>query len=430
MTASAKRRVVVTGMGLLTPLGIGLDEPWNALISGRSGIGPITKFDAAGLKTPIAGEVKDFDPKRYFSDVEVHKMDAFIQYAVVGGMLAMEHAGWYRDGKPRVPFESERFGCFLGVGMGGVPRIESTLASAPRVNGIPPSFIPAVIPNLAAGQLSVRFGLKGPSLCIATACSSGLHSVGEAYHYIERGIVDAALCGGAEGALTRATICGFNALRTLSRNYQSPETACRPFDYRRDGFVVSEGAGVLVLEALSLALERRAPIFAEIAGYGLSSDGYHITAPDPDGDGAYRSMKMAVADSGLNLEDFGYINAHGTATLYNDFVEVLAVKRLFGEAARRTPISSTKSSTGHLLGAAGAVETIFTALALYHGILPATLNFERADDPDHPSARYGCDPSMDYVPNEARARTVRAALCNAFGFGGANASLAIARWDG
>ena len=419
-------------MGLVTPLGTGLFEPWENLLSGRSGAGPITRFDPSRLKTQFACEVEGFDPLDHMPKSDVRKMDVFLQYGVSAGVIAMRDAGLDDGEITKLPVPAERFGAVLGVGMGGLPIMEAQARSyyVEGKNRFSPFFIPQIIPNLVAGHLSIQYGLKGPCLATVSACASGIHGVGEAFSYIQRGISDAVICGGAEGTITPLAIGGFNALRALSKRNDAPEEASRPFDRKRDGFVMGEGAGALVLEELSVAHDRGARIYAEVVGYGISGDGYHMTAPDPKGDGAYRCMKMAVDSSGRPHTDFGYINAHGTSTPLGDCGEVEAVKRLFGSHARSLAISSTKSSVGHLLGAAGGVETIYTALALHQGVLPATINFERTDDPDDPDAPGTCDPEMDYVPNQPRRVQVDAALCNAFGFGGTNGAIALARWEG
>lgn len=437
--ATNPRRAVVTGIGLVTPLGTGVRGPWEALLRGESGVGPITRFDPSRMKTQFAAEVRGFEPRDLMDKGEARKMDRFAQYGLAASVLAMRDAGLdgsagadLPGGTLRLPVPAERFGAVLGVGMGGLPIMEenAVLYHKEESTRFSPFFIPQIIPNLAAGQAAIRYGLKGPCLSTVSACASALHAVGEGYGYIQRGMCDAVLVGGAEGTISPLAICGFNALRALSTRNESPETASRPFDRARSGFVMGEGGGVMVLEDLDVARSRGARIYAEVIGYGISGDGHHMTAPDPAGDGAYRCMKMALEDSGLPAPDYGYVNAHGTSTPLNDYSEVEAIKRLFGDHAYRLAVSSTKSSIGHLLGAAGGVEAIFTALSLHDGVLPPTLNFERADDPDDPGRALMCDPHMDYVPRVARKAPLRAALCNAFGFGGTNGCIALARWEG
>jgi len=418
-------------VGLVTPVGTGVTEPWEALLAGQSGIGPITRFDASRLRTRFAGEVSGFDPLDYMSRNESRRMDAFVQYAVGAAAWAARDAGLESDDGVSLPAPVERVGCFVGVGIGGLTLMEEA-AVAYYQGGkarFSPYFIPQIIPNMAAGQVAIRFGAKGPCVCPTSACASGLHALGDALAAIRSGECDAAFCGGAEATITPLAIGGFSALRALSTRNDTPQTASRPFDGTRDGFVMGEGAGILLLEAEEVALDRGARIYATVAGFGRSGEGHHVTAPDPDAEGAHRCMRLAVESSGLDLEAFGYINAHGTSTPYNDYNEIVAVRRLFGDHAERLAISSTKSSLGHLLGAAGGVESALTALAVHHGSLPPTLNFERVDDPGRPGARWSCDPAVDYIPNEARSRRVDAALCNSFGFGGTNACVAIARWE-
>jgi 3-oxoacyl-[acyl-carrier-protein] synthase II len=425
------RRVVITGMGMITPLGCGLEGPWRAMLEGRSGVGPITRFDARTLSTRIAAEVKDFDVLQYMSRPESRKTDLFIQYAIAASEFAMQSAGFLKNGTVSLGVPATRAACIVGVGLGGLPVLETAIARAiddPNFS-VNPFVIPAVIPNLAASHLAMRYGLKGPSMCCATACASGLHSIIETYRYIADGSVDLGVAGGTEGAISPFTIRGFSALRALSINNDDPQRASRPFDYRRDGFVLGEGAGVVVLEERSLALERGARIYGEVVGYGLGADAYHITAPDPEGEGAFHTMKMAVDMSGLGRERFGYVNAHGSSTLLNDYVEVAAIRRLFVEHVYRMAISSTKSSIGHLLGGSGGVGAICTTLAIHEGWLPPTINLEHTRNPAKPDGKYFCDPEIDYVPGVAVERPIQAALCNSFGFGGANATLAIAKAD-
>lgn len=410
-----QRRVVVTGVGLVSALGIGSEETWEGLLAGRSGIGRISHFDASAFSVRIAGEVKAFDPLRFVEKKDVKKMDVFIQYAVAASGFALEDAGLAitRD-------NADRVGTFIGSGVGGFATIEREhrvlLESGPR--RISPFFIPAIIINLAAGQVSIRFGAKGPSSATATACSASAHAIGDAMKIIERGDADAMIAGGTEAAVTPMGIGGFAAMRALSTRNDEPERASRPFDKDRDGFVVGEGSGVLILEALESATARGARIYAELVGYGMSADAYHMTTPSEDGDGAVRVMSKAIADAGIRPDQVDYINAHGTSTEYNDRTETLAIKRVFGDHAQRLAVSSTKSMTGHLLGGAGGLEAGITALVLRHQKLPPTINYE-TPDPD-------CD--LDYVPNTSRSARVEYALSNSFGFGGTNAALLFRRY--
>ncbi len=411
------RRVVVTGMGCITPLGIGLDESWKNCVAGRSGVGPITKFDAAGYKTQIAAEVKGFDASAYMDRRELKKMDVFIQYAVAATRMALDDAGLEIREE-----EAHRVGVSIGAGLGGLPQIEAQhkvlLESGPR--RVSPFFIPMVIANLAPGYVSILTGAKGPNLSIVTACATGAHSIGEAWHMIRRGDADVMLAGGVESTITPLAVAGFNAMRALSTRNDEPERASRPFEKDRDGFVMGEGGAVLVLEELERARARGARIYAELVGYGATSDAYHITAPDPEGDGAARCMEAALRSAGMAPDEVDHINAHGTSTPFNDYYETLAIKRVFGEHAKRLWVSSTKSMTGHLLGAAGSVEAVFSVMALWEQVAPPTINYD-TPDPD-------CD--LDYVPNEARKGRIRAVLSNSFGFGGTNASLLFRRYEG
>jgi 3-oxoacyl-[acyl-carrier-protein] synthase II len=410
-----KRRVVVTGVGLVSALGIGTEETWEGLLAGRSGIGPITRFDASAFSVRIAGEVKGFDPLRFVDKKDVKKMDVFIQYALAASAFAVSDSGLEvtKD-------NAERVGVFIGSGIGGFATIEREhkvfLESGPR--RISPFFIPAIIINLAAGQVSIRFGAKGPNSATATACSASAHAIGDAMKIIERGDADAMIAGGAEAAITTMAVGGFAAMRALSTRNEEPERASRPFDKDRDGFVVGEGSGVLVLEALETARARGARIYAELVGYGMTADAYHMTTPSENADGASRVMAKAIADAGIRPEDVDYINAHGTSTEYNDRTETLAIKRVFGDHARKVAVSSTKSMTGHLLGGAGGLEAGIAVLALRDQKLPPTVNYE-TPDPE-------CD--LDYVPNVARSGRVEHALSNSFGFGGTNAALLFRRY--
>jgi 3-oxoacyl-[acyl-carrier-protein] synthase II len=404
--------VAVTGVGLVSPLGIGNDENWDALVAGRSGVGPITRFDASGFACRIAGEVKGFDPSLYIEKKEIKKMDTFIHYAMAAAQFAMKDSELpVNDGN------RERIAVVIGSGIGGLPIIEETqknyLQKGVRV--ISPFFITALIANEAAGNVSIRYGLKGPNLTTVTACTTGAHAVGEAYRMIQYGDADAAIAGGTESVITPLAVGGFAVMRALSTRNDEPERASRPWDLDRDGFVMGEGAGLVILEEWEAAKKRGARIYAELVGYGLSGDAYHIAAPSEDGDGPARVMKNALFDAGIEPEQVGYINAHGTSTPMGDRVETIAIKMVFGEYAKKVAVSSTKSSTGHLLGAAGGLETGIVALALHHGILPPTINYE-TPDPE-------CD--LDYVPNVAREKRVEYALSNSFGFGGTNGCLVL-----
>ncbi len=408
--------MVVTGVGLVTALGTGTEETWTGLCDGRSGVGPISRFDSTEFSTRIAAEVKDFDPLRWFDKKDLKKMDYFIYYAVAAADFAMNQSGLKID-----PELSERVGVFIGSGIGGFTVIErehqALLEGGPRK--ISPFFIPSSIINLAAGQVSIRFGARGPNSAPCTACSSGAHAVGDAFRVISRGDADAMICGGSEAAITPMGVGGFAAMRALSTRNNEPQRASRPFDAKRDGFVVGEGAGVLVLEDIEHAKRRGARIIAELAGYGMSGDAYHITLPPDDGRGAHRVMLNALTDAGIRPDEVDYINAHGTSTPPNDRIETYAIKKLFGEHAKKLAVSSTKSMIGHLLGAAGAVEAGISSLVVERGIIPPTINYENPD-PD-------CD--LDYVPNQVRRQDVRYALSNSFGFGGTNASLLFKRYE-
>ena len=410
-------RVVVTGLGALTPLGNTAEEFWAALLQGRSGIGPITKFDATGYPTRIAGEVRNFDPLKFVDRKEARRLDPYLHYAIAGSCMAVDDAGL-----ELAKLDSERFGVLIGSGIGGI----TTLLEGERTrldkgfDRVSPFVIPMLIINMASGLVSMRFGAKGPNSAVVTACATGNHALGEAYRLIQRGEADVMIAGGAEAMIVPLTIAGFCAMKAMSTRNDEPARASRPFDAARDGFVCSEGAGILVLETLEHASRRDARIYAEIVGYGMSGDAHHMTAPDPEGDGAARAMRGALRDAALAPTEVGYINAHGTSTPYNDKFETLAIKRVFGEHAARLAVSSTKSMTGHLLGAAGGIEAIASILALRHGILPPTINYE-TPDPD-------CD--LDYVPNQARKQDVDVALSNAFGFGGTNATIAFRKYRG
>ena len=415
------RRVVVTGIGLVSPLGIGTEKNWEALLAGRSGVGPITKFDLDEFDdqfpTRIAGEVKSFDPLAFVEKKDVKKMDVFIQYAIAASQFAAEDAGLKIS-----PEDAPRAGVFIASGIGGFTTIErehrALLAGGPRK--ISPFFIPSAIINLAAGQVSIRLGAKGPNSATCTACSASAHAIGDAYEIILRGAADVMIAGGSEAAITPMGVGGFSALRALSTRNDEPEKASRPFDKDRDGFVVGEGSGVLVLEEYERARRRGARIYAELVGYGMSADAYHITAPSEDGDGPFRVMNAAIASAGVKPSDVDYINAHGTSTPHGDRVETLAIKRCFGDHAKKVAVSSTKSMTGHLLGAAGGLEAGISVLAVHHQLVPPTINL---DCPD-----VDCD--LDYVPKVKRPIKIEYALSNSFGFGGTNAALLFKRYQG
>lgn len=411
-----RRRVVVTGLGMVSPLGTGVDKTWQALVQGKSGVAKITKFDPTGFETQIAAEVKDFVPENFIEKKELKRMDTFIQYAMASALMAVE------DAQLKItPANAERVGVVVGAGLGGLTTIEAfhkiLLEKGP--SRISPFFIPSLIVNEAPGMISMRLGAKGPNTSIVTACATGNHNIGDAWRMIQRGDADAIITGGVEATITPLAVSGFNAMKALSTRNHEPEKASRPFDRDRDGFVIGEGCGIIILEELQHALDRGAKIFAEIVGYGLNGDAYHITAPAPDGEGAARCMAMALMSAGIQPEEVDYINAHGTSTYYNDLYETMAIKTVFKEHAYKLAISSTKSMTGHLLGGAGGIEAIFTVLTLYHGIIPPTINYENPD-PD-------CD--LDYVPNVARKAKVRVALSNSFGFGGTNAVLVFKKFE-
>jgi 3-oxoacyl-[acyl-carrier-protein] synthase II len=409
------RRVVVTGLGLITPLGCGVQKTWEGICKGASGIDRITAFDASTYPVQIAGEVKDFNPEDFIERKEVKKMDIFIQYALGAGTMAVEDAGLQVNED-----NADRVGVIVGAGIGGLNSIERyhsvLLESGHR--RVSPFFIPMLIANLAAGHISIRFGARGPNSCVTTACAAGTHSIGEAFRLIQRGDADAMIAGGSESVITPLTIAGFANMKALSSRNDTPQKASRPFDVERDGFVIAEGAGLLVLEELESARGRGARIYAEVVGYGMSADAYHMTAPDPEGRGVINCMRMALRDAGVAPADVDYINAHGTSTPYNDKHETTAIKQVFGEHARKLAVSSTKSMTGHLLGASGGIEAAFCALALTHGTIPPTINYEYPD-PE-------CD--LDYVPNHARHVDVRTVLSNSFGFGGTNASIVLKKY--
>jgi 3-oxoacyl-[acyl-carrier-protein] synthase II len=408
--------VVVTGIGLVSSLGIGTEANWAGITAGQSGIGSITKFDTTLFATRIAGEVKNFDPLVFIDKKDVKKMDIFIQYAVAASQFAMADSGL-----TITPELSKRVGVFIASGIGGFTTIErehkALLEGGPRK--ISPFFIPSAIINLAAGQVSIRFGARGPNSATCTACSASAHAIGDAFEIIKRGAADVMIAGGSEAAITPMGIGGFGAMRALSTRNDEPARASRPFDKDRDGFIVGEGSGVLILEEYELAKARGARIYAELVGYGMSADAYHITAPSEDGDGAFRVMSGAIESAGVTTADVDYINAHGTSTPQGDALETLAIKRCFGEHAKDIAVSSTKSMTGHLLGAAGGLEAGITVLAVYHAIAPPTINLDNPDD--------NCD--LDYVPHHSRPLSITYALSNSFGFGGTNAALLFKRFE-
>ncbi len=404
------RRVVITGVGAVSPLGCGNVKNWDALTSGKSGIGLITRFDATDMPVKIAGEVPDFNAEEYIDKKEIKKMDLFIQYALAAAHYAMEDSGLVINDE-----NAERVGVLVGAGLGGLPTIEKyhTLLAEGGPKKISPFFIPMLIINLAPGHISIKYGAKGPNISSVSACATSTHSIGDAYHIIKRGDADAMIAGGAESVITPLGIGGFAAMKALSDRNDDPQTASRPFDKNRDGFVMGEGAGIVVLEEYESAKARGAKIYAEIVGYGMSGDAYHLTAPAPGGEGGARAMKMALKNAGVAPEQVSYINAHGTSTPMGDMYETMAIKSVFGDHAKKMLVSSTKSMTGHLLGAAGGVETVYTLMAMDKGVVPPTINYTEPD-PE-------CD--LDYVPNTAREAKLEYAMSNNFGFGGTNATL-------
>jgi 3-oxoacyl-[acyl-carrier-protein] synthase II len=412
-----RRRVVVTGLGAITPLGLEVKETWDSMLAGRSGVGPITRFDAAeiGVVTTIAAEVKGFDPEVRINKKDLRKMDLFIPFAIFAALEAFEQSGLVIDDS-----NAERVAVVVGAGLGGLPYIEK-YAAVLREKGprkVTPFFIPMTIANLASGHVSIMTGAKGPNTCVVTACATGTHCIGSAFRMIQYGDADAAIAGGTEATITPLAFAGFNSMKALSTRNDEPELASRPFDKGRDGFVMGEGAGVVILEELETAKARGAEILAEIVGFGMSGDAYHITSPAEGGAGAMQCMRVALSDAGVNPEDVSYINAHGTSTYYNDMYETMAIKGLFGEAAYKVPVSSTKSMTGHLLGAAGGVEAVAAIKAIMEDKMPPTINYEEPD-PE-------CD--LDYIPNIARDQVVDVALSNTYGFGGTNGSLVFRKF--
>jgi len=410
------RRVVITGIGLITPLGIGVSETWEGLCSGKSGIGEITMFDTTNFKTKIAGEVKNFNPEDFLPTKEAKRTERFIAFAIAAARMAVEDSGLKIDSS-----NGDRIGVITGCGLGGLGIMERTIVSIDKrgPKRVSPFFIPMMIGNMAPGMISIHLGAKGPNSSIATACAAGAHAVGNSFKIIQRGAADAMITGGVEAVVTSTCIAGFNAMKALSTRNDAPEKASRPFERDRDGFIVGEGSGIVILEALESALERGAHIYAEITGFGMTGDGYHMTSPSPDGDGMIRCMKAAIDDAKIPYGEVDYINAHGTSTQLNDLYETRAVKFVFKDKAYSIPISSTKSMTGHLLGGAGGIETAFTALTIHEGIIPPTINHENPAEE--------CD--LDYVPNVARKKNVKIAMTNSFGFGGTNATLIIKAYD-
>ncbi len=410
-----KKRVVVTGLGCVSPLGIGVEDTWRGITEGRSGISKITKFDASSLPSQIAGEVKNFKAQEFMPEKLISRVDLFIQYAIASTKMALE------DAKLLGEDLGPETGVIIGVGMGGVGQVENytRVYDTKGYRRITPFFIPMIIPNMASGQIAILFGAKGPNLAICTACAAGNHAIGEAYRMIKNGLIKIAICGGTEGLITPLTVAGFSIMKALSTRNDEPEKASRPFDAKRDGFVIAEGSGILILEDLEYALARGAKIYAEIIGYGATCDAYHMTAPSPEGEGAAECMRLALEDARLSPTEVDYINAHGTSTPLNDVSETKAIKKIFGAHAYQLMVSSTKSMTGHLLGGAGGLEAVLTVKTLETGIVPPTINLEEPD-PE-------CD--LDYVPNTARKANPKIAMSNAFGFGGTNACLVFKKWE-
>ncbi len=411
-----QRRVVITGMGLVTPIGIGVEDSWSALCAGKSGIGEITRFDASNYLTRIAGEVNGFNAEDFIPKKEAKRNELFISYAMAATRMALEDSGLKIDGS-----NADRIGVVTGCGLGGLGIMEDTILNVatkgPR--RVSPFFIPMMIGNMAPGMISIHFGAKGPNLSHATACAAGAHAVGDSFKMVQNGMADAMITGGTEAVVSKTAVAGFNAMKALSTRNDEPQKASRPFDRDRDGFVIGEGCGIMILESLDFALERGATIQAEMAGFGLTGDGYHITSPCPDGDGAVRCMQAALDDAGMAPDEVDYINAHGTSTELNDLYETRAVKAVFKDHAYKLAMSSTKSMTGHLLGGAGGIETVFSVLSVNRDEIPPTINYENPAEE--------CD--LDYVPNTARQTTVNAAMTNSFGFGGTNATLILKKYS-
>lgn len=406
------RRVVITGVGLITPLGIGVRDTWSALCAGKSGISEITRFDTTGYQTKIAGEVKDFHPEDFLPKKEAKRTERFITYAVAATRMALEDSGYKINSS-----NEEKVGVLTGCGLGGLATLEENFkiidSKGPR--RVSPFFIPMIIGNMAPGVISIHFGAKGPNASVATACAAGAHAIGDAFRLVKGGKADAMITGGMEAVITRSCIAGFNAMKALSVRNDEPQKASRPFERDRDGFVVGEGCGILILESLESAIKRDAKIYAEIIGYGMTGDGFHMTSPPPDGNGASRCMNAALEDASIEAREVDYVNAHGTSTPINDLYETRALKAVFKDYAPKVPISSTKSMTGHLLGGAGGIETVFTALTIDSGVIPPTINLENPGEE--------CD--LDYVSNVARKADVKVAMTNSFGFGGTNATLLL-----
>jgi len=411
-----KKRVVITGLGAITPVGNTVNEFWQALLTGKSGIGPITRFDAADYDAKIAGEVKGFDPTTVIDKKEARRMDRFTQFAIAAAKMALDDSGMDLEQEDR-----SRIGSYVGSGIGGMDTLHDQYKNLfeKGPNRVSPFFIPMMIANMAAGQVSIAFGLQGPSSCVVTACATGTNCIGDAMKVIQRGDADVMVAGGTEAAISPAGMAGFCSMKALSTRNDEPEKASRPFDNDRDGFVMGEGSGIVVLESLEHALARGARIYAELAGYGTNADAYHVTAPAPEGIQAARCMELAIKDAGLQTADIDYINAHGTSTPLNDKNETLGIKVLFGDYAKNLGVSSIKSMTGHLLGAAGGVECVATVLSVLNDMMPPTINYETPEP--------GMD--LDYVPNQARAKVIRAAISNSFGFGGHNATLLVKKFE-
>lgn len=417
MLEESKKRVVITGLGVISPVGIGKEPFWSALVQGQSGIGPLTRFDPTAYDSKIAGEVKNFAPMQYLDRKEIKRMDRFTQFGVVAARLAMEDADLALDRE-----DSERIGVVIGSGIGGIETLceQHNVLLNKGPNRVSPLFIPMMITNMAAGQIAIALGPKGPNITVVTACASGTNAVGEAFKILQRGAAEVVLAGGTETPIVPIAMAGFCSMRAMTTSNDEPQRASRPFDQNRDGFIISEGAGILALETLEHALARGARIYGEIAGYGCTADGYHITAPEPEGAAAARAMQLALQDAGVSPEQVDYINAHGTSTELNDKIETLAIKKVLGDHAYRVPVSSIKSMIGHSMGAAGALEAIACALSMCTGWVPPTINYE------HPDPE--CD--LDYVPNQAREHVVKVAVSNSFGFGGQNAVLVLRKFEG
>ncbi len=409
------RRVVITGLGLVTPVGIGVEQTWKSLSAGQSGIAEITRFDTTDYQTKIAAEVKDFNPEDFMPKKDAKRVEPFIAFALAATRMAIDDSGLVIDSS-----NEYRIGAITGCGLGGLRFMEDTVlrVSNQGPKRVSPYFIPMMIGNMAPGMISILFGAKGPNSSLATACAAGTHAVGNSFKLIQNGAADAMITGGTEAVISPSCVAGFNSMKALSTRNDEPEKASRPFDRDRDGFVVGEGGGILILEALDHALARDARIYAEVTGYGMTGDGYHMTSPPPDGNGAVRCMQAAIEDAGFEADEIDYINAHGTSTELNDLYETRAIKSVFKDHAYSLAVSSTKSMTGHLLGGAGGVETVFTALTVYHDLIPPTINYENQDEE--------CD--LDYVPNTAREAKVENAMTNSFGFGGTNGTLILSKY--